>query len=116
MADTWGSLSLKITAYKRPGAQSYLTEKELLAPYDARQTGNPNTVLMGTGRKRKTREVEGWADRKDYAILLFDYLNATAKNVSFDDGFNLVARLWKLEGKEELGSEKVWYSAVFIES
>ncbi|MCX7749158.1 MAG: hypothetical protein N2645_20035 [Clostridia bacterium] len=116
MADTWGGLSLNITAYKRPGAQTYLVEKELLAPYNSRQAGNPNTVLMGTGRKRKTREVEGWASRADYAVLLFDFLNATAKSVSFEDGFNFVARLWKLEGKEEPDNEKVWYSAVFIES
>ena len=116
MADIWGSLSLNILSYKRSGAQTYLVEKELLAPYDARQGDKPNSVLMGTGRKRKTREVEGWAERQEYAILLYDYLNASSKTASFEDGFNLTARLWKLEGKEDLGNDKVWYSAVFIES
>ena len=116
MADMWGGLPLNILSYKRPGVQTYMVEKELLAPYNARQIKTANSVLMGTGRKRKTREVEGWANRSDYAALLLDYLNAAAKTVSFEDGFNFVARLWKLQGKEQLGSSKVWYTAVFIES
>lgn len=115
LADVWGSLSLKVQAYRRPGAKTYLVEKELLGAYDAHQTGTPNSVLMGTGRRRKTREIEGWATRQEYAQLVNDFKNAKLRTVTFSDGFSMTARIWKLEGKEKQGSDLVWYTAVFIE-
>lgn len=116
MPDMWGALMLNISSYKRAGAERYFTEKELLAPYDARDKKTPNSVLMGTGRKRKTREVEGFCTRLEYSQLLIDYQSSEAKALAFDDGFTMTARLWKLSGKEEKGSGLVWYQATFIES
>jgi hypothetical protein len=71
---------------------------------------------MGTGRKRKTREVEGFCTRVEYSQLILDYQSSEAKALAFDDGFTMTARLWKLSGKEEKGSSLVWYQATFIES
>lgn len=115
MADTWGEMELNVQTYRRPGASLYLVEKELLGAYDAHQTGTPNSVLMGTGRRRRIREISGWTTRQDYALLLNDYKSAAAKVVTFDDDFSMTARIWKLDGREELGSGLVWYTAAFIE-
>lgn len=112
----WGALTLNISSYKRVGAERYFTEKKLLAPYDARDKKTPNSVLMGTGRKRKTREVEGFCTRLEYSQLLIDYQSSGVKALAFDDSFTMTARLWKLSGKEEKGSGLVWYQATFIES
>jgi len=112
----WGAVMLNISSYKRAGAERYFTEKELLAPYDARDKKTPNSVLMGTGRKRKTREIEGFCTRLEYSQLLIDYQSSEVKALAFDDGFTMTARLWKLSGMEQKGSDLVWYQATFIES
>ena len=115
MADTWGTQTLNIIEYKRPGVNRYFVEKELLSAYNSHTTNSPNTVLMGTGRRRRTREVQGWATREDYAALVTDKNAATARTVTFDDGFTMTARIDKLEGNEQLGYSIVWFNAIFIE-
>ncbi|HOU27351.1 MAG TPA: hypothetical protein PLD76_04785 [Paludibacteraceae bacterium] len=101
--------------YRRPGVNRYFVEKELLPAYDSHTTNSPNTVLMGTGRKRRTREIQGWATRADYAAMVDDKNKAIKRTVTFDDGFTMDARIDKLEGNEQLGYNIVWYEAVFIE-
>lgn len=115
MAETWGSTTLNVQEYKRPGVARYFSERELLPAYNSHTTNSPNTVLMGTGRKRRRREIQGWATRADYAAMKLDKNLATARTVTFDDGFTMTARIEKLEGNEQLGYSIVWYTAVFIE-
>ena len=115
LADTWGALPLKVQAYKWSGAQPYLVEKELLAPYDATSTGKPNSVLMGTGRRRKTLEIEGWATRSDYKALLLDYKQAVSRLLILGNNVSMHSQLWRLEGRAQPGSDLVWYRAVFME-
>ena len=115
MADTWGATTLNVTEYKRPCVNRYFVEKEILPAYNSHTTNSPNTVLMGTGRRRRTREIQGWATREDYDALVTDKNAATARIVTFDDGFTMTAMIDKLEGNEQLGYNIVWYEAVFIE-
>lgn len=115
MADSWGSTTLNVIEYKRPAVARYFVEKELLPAYNSHTTNSPNTVLMGTGRKRRRREIQGWATREDYLAMKNDKNAATARTVTFDDGFTMTARLEKLEGNEQLGYAIVWYSAIFME-
>jgi len=115
MAETWGSTTLNIMEYKRPAVVRYFAEKELLPAYNSHTTNSPNTVLMGTGRKRRRREIVGWATRADYLGMKDDKNKATARIVTFDDGFTMTARIEKIEGNEQLGYDIVWYTAVFME-
>jgi hypothetical protein len=115
MSDTWGTQILNVIEYKRPGVNRYFAEKELLPAYNSHVTNSPNTVLVGTGRRRKTREIQAWATRVDYAALVVDKNTAIKRIVTFDDGFMMTAVIDKLEGNEQLGYDKVWYSAIFME-
>lgn len=115
MAETWGSTTLNIMEYKRPAVVRYFAEKELLPAYNSHTTNSPNTVLMGTGRKRRRREIVAWATRADYLAMKNDKNTATARTVTFDDGFTMTARIEKIEGNEQLGYAIVWYTAIFME-
>jgi len=115
MADTWGSTTLNVMEYKRPGVNRYFAEKELLPAYNSHTTDSPNTVLMGTGRRRRIREIQAWATRADYATLVTDKNAATKRTVTFDDSFTMTAVIDKLEGSEQLGYDRVWYTATFME-
>ncbi len=115
MIDSWGGTALNVTNYKRPGVQKYFVEKELLPAYDAHITNLPNTVLLGTGRKKREREISGWATRANYVAMQADRDSSTERTVTFNDGFSMIAKLGKLEGSEELGTSLVWYEATFVE-
>jgi hypothetical protein len=115
MPDTWGTKTLNIMEYKRPCANRYFVEKELLPAYNAHTTNSPNTVLIGTGRKRKTREIQAWATIEDYTALLDDKNKAISRIVTFNDGYTMTAIINRLEGNEQPGYNIVWYEAVFIE-
>ena len=116
MADTWGGITLNVTEYKRPTAKRYLIEKELLPAYDAHSTDSPNTVIMGTGRYYRRREIQGWTTREDYLSLKNDKNAASRRTLTFDDGYTLSAIIEKLEGNEQVGYDIVWYTATFIEA
>lgn len=115
MADTWGSLALNVMEYTRPAASRYFVEKQILPAYNSHTTNSPNTVLMGTGRRRRTREIQGWCTRADYLSLKNDKNAATSRTVTFDDGYTMTAVINNLEGSEQLGYDIVWYSATFME-
>lgn len=114
MADTWGTLQLHIQEYSRPSAQTNLTEKALI-PDPAASTAIPQTVLMGAGRGRRRRNIVAWATKVDFDSLETDKESYTSRTVTFADGFTMPAMIELLDGAHKLGSDLVFYSAVFVE-
>lgn len=114
MADTWGSLALRVQEYSRPSAQINLTEKPLI-PDPAASTAIPQSVLMGTGRARRRRSITGWATKADFDSLETDKESYTSRVVTFGDGYTMTALIEQLDGARKLGSILVFYSAVFVE-
>lgn len=114
--DKWGDLELNVMEYTRKAASTTLKERQLLPAYDAHVTKVSNTVIQGVGRRRKTREIEGWATRADYLLIQDDYKTGITRTVIFDDDFTMVACLWDINSNEQLGYEIVWYQAVFKEA
>lgn len=114
MADTWGSMQLNIQEYSRPSAQTNLTEKPLI-PDPAASTAIPQSVLMGSGRARRRRNISGWATKGDFDSLETDKESYTSRVVTFADTYSMTALIEQLDGARKLGSILVFYSAVFVE-
>lgn len=114
MADTWGSLVLHVQEYSRPSAQINLSEKPLI-PDPAASTAIPQSVLMGTGRARRRRNISGWATKEDFDSLETDKESYTNRIVTFADAYTMTALIEQLDGALKIGSDLVFYSAVFVE-
>lgn len=113
MADTWGSLALNVTDYNLSEPKTGLMEYPLVPDPSATSA---QTVLMGTGRWRLSTTMKGWATLSDYQSLEADYYAQTTRTVTWHDGTTYTALIKTLDGKQQLGSDLIWYDAVFLEA
>lgn len=112
MPDTWGALALNVMEYQRPAPAVNVREKALLPDP---LSGGPQSIIWGTGRLRKRREVSAWATKVDFDAIENDYVLLTKKAVTFADGFTMNAVIESLGGERKIGTEYVFYSATFVE-
>lgn len=102
-------------AYHRPTADFFLREVHLI-PDPTASTATPQSVLMGIGRGRKRRTIEGWLNSTDFDSLEADKNSYTSRTVTFDDGFSMAALIEILDGERRLGVSRVFYRATFVEA
>lgn len=112
MPDTWGALALNVMEYQRPAPEVNVREKPLLP--DPTNSG-PQSVIWGTGRLRKRREISAWATKVDFDALENDYILLNKRAVTFADTFTMNAVIESLQGERKIGTNYVFYSATFVE-
>jgi len=120
MSDSWGGTLLNISEYHRLPAERFFSEKELL-PDPSTLSTVPETVLQGSGRYRKRRELTGYCTKATFDTLETDYYSGTAKDLQCDDGFSMSAIIEKFtSASRKLGSgeiaDLVFFTLTFIEA
>ena len=110
--DRWGTLDLKIQAYERVETAVKLNEVNVITDP---ASDDPQSILMGGGRLRRKRTIQGYATKAEYDSLESDMCACTVKTVIFGDGFTMSAVLSALSSSRNQGSSLVWYSASFME-
>lgn len=110
--DRWGTLDLNIQAYERVETGVKLNEVNVITDP---ASDDPQSILMGGGRLRKRRNIQGYATKMEYDSLETDMLACAVKTVTFGDGFTMSAVISALSGSRNQGSDLIWYSASFLE-
>lgn len=113
---TWDILLLNIQRYTRNPAQVNFSERPLV-PDPTASVGTPQSVLMGTGRLRKRRSVQGWALIADFNAMELDYYSHTPRVVRLPDGEMFTAYIERIDNVEMRPGvrDRYWYDATFVE-
>ncbi|BAD39309.1 hypothetical protein STH324 [Symbiobacterium thermophilum IAM 14863] len=101
MSDLWGKTPLRVVSMARPKTQVGLTEKPVIPAPGA---SGPQSILMGTGRLRRRREIRGLATPAEYDQLEADYEALVVRTVTLADGMVMRAMIASLEADEVEGT------------
>lgn len=84
MAITWGSTTLSVTEFNRASPESMLEEKELI-PDPTADGSVPQTVLLGSGTKRRRINLSIYCDDTDMHSLGDDKQDMTVRTLDLSD-------------------------------